>query len=154
MDLQDIRKYLDQLDTALRYILLQRMALIPLVAETKLEKNIPMYQPGREEQIYNSLRDFSLAVGLNPQLLTDIYKTIIKEAHNIENKIIDGIVSSTSSDQHQNLLDQLEKIDTLIKEYISLIEETRIKSSELDKPGENFIKIFTDYYKEKISSES
>lgn len=154
MDLQDVRIYLDQLDTALRYILLQRMALIPLVAEIKLEKNIPMYQPDREEQIYNSLKDFSLAAGLHPHLLTDIYKTIIKDAHNIENSIIAGTEKVISSTQHQNMLSLLESIDNAIKEYTNLIKETRRKYTELNKSNEDYINIFTNYYREKINSES
>lgn len=130
------------------------MALIPLVAEIKLEKNIPMYQPDREEQIYNSLKDFSLAAGLHPHLLTDIYKTIIKDAHNIENSIIAGTEKVISSTQHQNMLSLLESIDNAIKEYTNLIKETRRKYTELNKSNEDYINIFTNYYREKINSES
>ncbi|MGE5329711.1 MAG: chorismate mutase [Deltaproteobacteria bacterium] len=150
MELQDIRKYLDQFDTALRYILLQRMAIIPLVAEIKLKNNIPMFQPKREEEIFNALKEFSLDTGLKPELLTDMYKIIIKDAHRIENNIIDGNITLNASVPEDNLLTALDKINDSLKEYIKLIDITKAEASN---SNEELINIFTGYYRGKISNQ-
>ena len=129
------------------------MAIIPLVAETKLENDIPMFQPKREEEIFNSLQQFSLNTGLNPELLTDIYKRIIKDAQSIENNIIDGSTNIESSELNAKFLPLLESINNSIREYIILIEKMQFESSMHNKTENEFIKIFTGYYKEKIINE-
>jgi len=154
LELQVIRKYLDQLDTTLRYIILQRMSIIPLVAETKLENNIPVFQPEREEEIYNALQSFSLSSGLNPELLTDVYKSIIKDAHRIENEVIEGIVKVDSSSLEVNLMQILDDIDKNINEYINQVEIIRQELACQSNSGEDFSKTFTKYYKKKITTES
>jgi len=150
VDLQVIRKYLDQLDTILRYILLQRMSLIPLVAEAKLENGIPMFQPKREEEIFIALQEFSLNSGLNPELLTNIYKIIINDAHRIENNIMNGNIFDNTCYFQDNLSTVLDNINDNLKEYIDLINIIRSECSSQNNSREEFINIFTTYYKERI----
>lgn len=150
MDLQIIRKYLDELDTALRFILLQRMALISLVGEIKAENNLPVFQPEREKQIFKSIQDFCENTGLNTQLLNDIYTTIIKDAHRIENEIIDGSVSIQGSLAEDNSIAIFDEVNSLIKEYVAQIETLKLQLHAKNITGEYFIKTFTDYYSTKI----
>jgi len=154
LDLQVIRKYLDQLDTALRYILLQRMSIIPLVAETKLDNNTPVFQPEREAEIFNALQAFSLNSGLNPELLTDIYKSIIKDAHRIQNEIIVGTAKADSSPLQIDLLQIFDDMDKNIKEYIKHVESIRQVLASQSNSGEDFSKASTNYYNKKIALES
>ena len=88
MDLKEIRAHLDRLDTALVYILAERMSLIPKVAEYKKANNIARYQPEREKEIIKLKRELAAKLDLNPDLVETLYKEIIKDAHRIEEGIM------------------------------------------------------------------
>lgn len=88
MDLRELREHLDRLDTALVYILAERMSLIPKVAEYKKANNIERYQPEREKEILSLKRELALKVKLNPDLVETLFKEIILDAHRIEEDII------------------------------------------------------------------
>ena len=88
MDLKELRAHLDRLDTALVYILAERMSLIPKVAEYKKENNIERYQPEREREILVLKRELAKKVELNPDLVETLFKEIILDAHRIEEEII------------------------------------------------------------------
>jgi len=75
---------LDQLDDALVCILAERMGLIPKVAEYKKENNLPRYQPAREKEIIKMKRELAVKLKLNPDLVENLFKEIIKDAHRIE----------------------------------------------------------------------
>lgn len=88
MSLKEIREHLDRLDTALVYILAERMSLIPKVAEYKKANNISRYQPEREKEIIKLKRELAEKLDLNPDLVETLYKEIIKDAHRIEESIM------------------------------------------------------------------
>jgi chorismate mutase-like protein len=88
MDLIELRKHLDRLDTALVYVLAERMSLIPKVAEYKKANHLPQYQPEREKEVIASKRELAQKAGLNPDLIETLYKEIIKDAHRIESEIM------------------------------------------------------------------
>lgn len=88
MELQEIRENLDRLDKEMLAILAERMNLIPKVAEYKRQNNIPRYQPDREQAVLESKRKFAVEMSLNPDLVEDIYKRIIQDAHRIEEDIM------------------------------------------------------------------
>ena len=58
MELDIIRKELDKLGQSLDYIILLRLSLAILVGEVKEERQLPIYQSGREEKIYKSQKSF------------------------------------------------------------------------------------------------
>jgi len=89
-DLKEIRQHLDRLDNALVLILAERMSLIPEVAEFKKANNIAQFQPDREKQIFEAKRKLAAELSVNPDLVEAIFKEIIKDAHRIESKIING----------------------------------------------------------------
>lgn len=88
MELQEIRKNLDQIDKELISVLAKRMSLIPKVAEFKRQNNIPRYQPEREKVVLKSKRKIAEEMSLNPDMVEDIYKRIIEDAHRIEKDIM------------------------------------------------------------------
>lgn len=51
MELNELRKEIDTIDDALLCLFVQRMALSAKVADYKKEKNLPVYHPGREQEI-------------------------------------------------------------------------------------------------------
>jgi chorismate mutase-like protein len=88
MDLKNIREKLDKLDLKLVEIIAKRMALIPKVAEYKKIHNIQRYQPKREKEIIDSKRRLAENLKLNPDLVENLFKQLIKEAHRIEKEIL------------------------------------------------------------------
>ena len=91
MDLKEIRAQLDKLDSELVLLLAKRLSLIPKVAEYKKANNLPQYQPEREKQIIESKRKIAVENNINPDLVENIFKSIIEEAHRIEKPIIEKI---------------------------------------------------------------
>lgn len=88
MELMQIRENLDRLDKEMLRILSERMSLIPKVAEYKRQNNLPRYQPDREKAILEGKRKLAEEMSLNPDLVENIYKRIIEDAHRIEKDIM------------------------------------------------------------------
>ena len=88
MELSEIRKKIDKLDEELVRIIAKRIALIPDVANYKKENNIPRYNPERENEVIEEKRKLAKELNINPDLIEDLFKRIIEEAHRIEKEII------------------------------------------------------------------
>lgn len=88
MDLAEIRKELDLIDSQIVLLLAQRMSLIPKVAEAKIRDNLPRYQPDREQQVIEVKRKLAEQHKMNPDLVESIYWKIIEDAHRIEKEIM------------------------------------------------------------------
>lgn len=88
MEITEIRKQLDEIDKELLNIIAKRMSLIPKIAEYKKEHNVQRHQPEREKEIIETKRKVAEELGLNPDLVEDIFKRLIEDAHRIEKEII------------------------------------------------------------------
>lgn len=88
MELSEIRKQIDKIDKKLVEVIKERLDLIPCVAEFKLQNNINRLQKGREKEIIEKNRKTAEQVGINPDLIEDILKRMIKESHRIEKTIM------------------------------------------------------------------
>lgn len=88
MKLLKIRQEIDKLDLKLIRILARRMSYIPEVAEYKKKHNLRRRQRNREKEIFKNLKNKAVDLSLNPELLNDLFKRIIKESHRIEKKIM------------------------------------------------------------------
>ena len=55
MDLNELRNEINGIDDEILGLFLRRMALTRQVAEYKREKNLPIYQPQREQEILESV---------------------------------------------------------------------------------------------------
>lgn len=86
--LEKVRGKLDDLDTRLVDLIAERLALIPHVAECKKENGIARYQPEREKALIEDRRQRAQKKGINPDVMEDIMKRLITEAHRIEEDII------------------------------------------------------------------
>jgi chorismate mutase / prephenate dehydrogenase len=87
-ELTKIRKEIDEIDNELINMISKRINLIPQVAEIKKQNNIPRYIPERETKMLENRRDKAKSLNINPDLIEDIFKGLIKESHEIEEKII------------------------------------------------------------------
>lgn len=84
MDLDIIRKELDKLGQSLDYIILLRLSLAILVGEIKEQQHLPVYQPAREEKIYDSQRSFAEQTGADSESLVNIFRELIASAIRVE----------------------------------------------------------------------
>jgi chorismate mutase len=118
MNLEIIRKYLDEFDKALCVILLHRMSLIPLVADTKVKNGIEVFQQEREKQMFESIKEFCSNSEINKSMITDIYRRIIDEAYIIEDDIINNGLNEEnfSSDGINNFYQMIKELNLLSKE--------------------------------------
>jgi len=87
-NLEELRVEIDKCDKEIVQVIARRMKLIPLVASFKKENNLPRYQPAREKEIIENRRRLAEELDLNPDLVEEIIKLIIKDAHRIEEDII------------------------------------------------------------------
>jgi chorismate mutase len=88
MNLINTRKNIDKLDEAWIKIIQKRMKLISDIAFYKKQNMIKRYQAGREKAIIIKNTRLALKLKLNPDLVVDILKRVIKESHKIEKDII------------------------------------------------------------------
>jgi chorismate mutase/prephenate dehydrogenase len=88
MELTEIRTHLDRIDTALVNLLAERMSFIPMVAKEKIKNNLKRYQPERETEILTNKRNLAIEKGLNPELVEELFRAVIKDAHRIEEDIM------------------------------------------------------------------
>lgn len=88
IDLAELRKNIDILDAELLAALAKRMQLIPQVAAYKKANNVQRYQPEREKEVFQKWRTLAEQQGVNPDLAEKIIRTIIEDAHRIEEEII------------------------------------------------------------------
>lgn len=86
--LEDIRAKLDELDNRLVTTIAERLALIPNVAEYKRDNGMQRYQPEREARMIEERRALAKQHGVNPDLIEDITRRLIEEAHRVEKDIM------------------------------------------------------------------
>jgi len=83
-ELEVLRQKIDKTDSMLVKILAKRMNYIPAVARYKKKHNLPRYQKSREKEIIRKRRSQAIENRVNPDLVEEIMKVIIKYAHKIE----------------------------------------------------------------------
>lgn len=89
MELNEIRENLDRIDNGIIELLAQRMALIPKVIEYKQKHNIPRYQPEREKELIERLRNIAKENNLNPNLAEEFIRVVLKHSHNLQKETLD-----------------------------------------------------------------
>ena len=154
MELDLVRKELNKYDDAIKNLIALRMSLIPIVADIKIKNNLPLFQGKREEEIYKKIENFAKEKGVSENLVKDIYKLIIANALEIEEKISEepntAIVNrGIDVTQIDEIKKKFEKLDTILTQEIPNTIAEISNSSELkdlcltDKA--------TLYYNEKIN---
>lgn len=137
--IEELRERINHLDKALLYVILQRMAIMPLVSEVKKRDNLPVYQPDREKKIFNTLEDFSKESGLKKEMLEEIYNTLISESKELENDDLGSYreffeVFETESDK-QELVNLFNASFLRLLEFTSIMECMRKWHMERGKFG-------------------
>ena len=155
MELDLIRKIINNYDNLIKNMINFRMSLIPIVGDIKIKNNLPIYQGKREEEIYKNLETFSNENGINRDLLTGIYKLIIHNAVEIEENIVENdcsILNENNDTMPINTVNQeFQKLDYLIEKEIPNIIE-RINNIARQN-NLNLNQVATLYYNKKTKNE-
>lgn len=86
--LEQYRSQIDALDAQLIRTLGARFEICRRVAELKKEELIPMMQTGRVEEVKRRCAQLGAELGVNPDLVVQMYGLIIGEACRMEDAII------------------------------------------------------------------
>lgn len=78
--LVSLRKDIDDIDDAILSLLARRHDVIGSVAALKKEHNTPIYHPAREEDLISRRRKQGKDVGLNPDYIEEIFRTVISHS--------------------------------------------------------------------------
>lgn len=155
MELDLVRKIINNYDYLIKNMINFRMSLIPIVGDIKIKNNLPIYQGKREEEIYKNLETFSNENGIDRDLLTGIYKLIIHNAVEIEENIAENdssILNENNDNTPINTVNQeFQKLDYLIEKEIPNIIK-RIKDTARQN-NLNLNQIATLYYNKKTKNE-
>jgi chorismate mutase len=88
MTLDDLRQQIDAIDEQLVLLLNRRAECALAIGKIKRERDMPMYQPGREAEVLHRVRAASAACGgpLGQEAITRLFERIIDEARSLELK--------------------------------------------------------------------
>lgn len=86
MDLQELRKEIDQLDTQLVELLQKRQAITSAVGAYKKEIGKPIYDPEREAELIANRRDLALSLSVSPDLVEDLLRRMIRDSYRSQHK--------------------------------------------------------------------
>ncbi len=150
MELDVIRKQLDQLDQSLDYIILLRLSLAILVGEVKEEKHLPIYQSAREEKIYASQKQFAEQTGADTDLLTHIFKELITAAIRIEKDL--GRYRLEINAAHTKAIEQeLQKSNQVLGDFISYMDSVKARLQAKGLVGDKVLSVLAEYYKNSFA---
>lgn len=85
--LDGFRKQIDKIDDQIVNLLAKRMHVVKKVGVFKKQQNIPPLDANRWQQVLNSKMEEAKSLGLNPEMIKEIYEIIHKFALKIEKLI-------------------------------------------------------------------
>ena len=88
--LEVLRNDINEVDTALIQMLANRMKISKQIGEAKKDKNVAILQPNRWNELLEERIQKGENLGLSPEFMEKIYKTIHQESIKIQEDIING----------------------------------------------------------------
>ncbi len=86
MELEDLRKQIDELDCELLEVISRRLALMPMVADVKREQNASVNQEERERELMANMRKMAQEREMSPDFVERIMREIIAESKRIQER--------------------------------------------------------------------
>lgn len=151
MELDTIRKELDQLGQSLDYMILLRLSLAILVGEVKEEQQLPIYQSAREEKIYNSQKLFAEQTGADSESLVKIFGELIASAIRVE-KDMDRYRLEVKEADLNAIKQELSTSNQLIREFVTHMDAVKERLHENGIAGDRFLVLLSEYYKDSLNS--
>lgn len=78
MNLEDLRQEIDLLNEEIIRLLARRRAVTKQVAMVKKNKNLPVFDGGREEMMYERVRDLAAAHELDPSVVESLFRSYVR----------------------------------------------------------------------------
>lgn len=150
MELDVIRKQLDQLDQSLDYIILLRLSLAILVGEVKEEKHLPIVQSAREEKIYASQKQFAEQTGADTDLLTHVYKELITAAIKME-KDLGRYRLEINATETKTIEQELQKSNLVLGDFIAYMDSVKARLQEKGMVGDKVLSALAEYYRNSFT---
>jgi chorismate mutase len=88
--LQDYRNRIDALDDQILDLLQERFEIVGKVGHYKAQNALDVVQTGRVQEVLDRVEALARARGLDPALITLMYRAMIDHAHVIEGQIRQG----------------------------------------------------------------
>lgn len=90
MTLDDLRRDIDRVDEVLVRLLNERARCVCEVGRLKKETNMEVYQPDREKQVLQHVREVGAEGPLGPDAIARLFERIIDEARRLERRVVHG----------------------------------------------------------------
>lgn len=84
MELTEIRKQIDQIDTQLLQLLAKRFALMPHVIAYKKARNLPIQDPVREKELIAAKQQFGEELGVDEKFVEQLFELIMAEGRRLQ----------------------------------------------------------------------
>lgn len=81
-----IREHIDRLDSVIITTLAERIALMPVFAKAKREKNLPLDDNKRYVEQITKFRELAEENGLDPSFVEEIFLTVMDESKKVESE--------------------------------------------------------------------
>jgi chorismate mutase/prephenate dehydrogenase len=78
--LEQLRRTIDGIDEQIVALLAQRHATVQQVVAIKTAQHLPVYHPSREEDLISQRRDQAARVGLDPDHVEELYRSILRQS--------------------------------------------------------------------------
>jgi chorismate mutase-like protein len=93
--LDDLRNDIDRVDEVLVRLLNERARVACEIGRIKKEQGIDVYQPEREKQVLEHVRNVAVEGPLGPEAIARLFERIIDEARRLERRVVhDGLEPS------------------------------------------------------------
>lgn len=86
INIDELRSEIDHLDKALVQILAKRATVTQKVGEYKQQHGMPIYVPSREAALVASLRSYAEEINVNPALVEDVLRRVMRDSYSTQNK--------------------------------------------------------------------
>jgi chorismate mutase-like protein len=88
--LDDLRRDIDRVDEVLVRLLNERARCVCEIGRIKKETGIAIYQPDREKDVLNHVRDIGAQGPLGADAIARLFERIIDEARRLERRVVHG----------------------------------------------------------------
>ncbi|MCF2141893.1 MAG: chorismate mutase [Candidatus Lokiarchaeota archaeon] len=82
MEITRIRAEISKIDLQIIHLLQKRFQLIPQLVKIKQNDHLPIFQPEREQEMFEHYSKLAQEYGLNPEFVHDLFALIIIEMKN------------------------------------------------------------------------
>ncbi|MEG1448434.1 MAG: prephenate dehydratase domain-containing protein, partial [Oscillospiraceae bacterium] len=146
MDLLKVRNVIDEIDDQLHSLIIKRMKLSTEVAKCKLEENLPVFHPKREQEIIKRLKE------LSPKPYQDsvynIYCQILSESKALQSQLISQWSDSNKKELSEEGTDVTIACQGVVGSYSSIAAKRLFQNAEL-----TFCEDFNNVFEKVLSGE-